>query len=187
MGLHIRRDFLLCGKIVLPSPQSVVNVRLRHLVGRGRDRRCQRGVKLVQKLLMQPVVERGHIEIEPCELQIAGFCDDAPDGRRALQIGVLPVRIAAGVEEGIVRDKRVAHGQLILFKQLGHGGLRLNCGRVAEHPCAVRAELGFVCVNGGFCFMVDRAQRVNVALTSKVRRFGNRHIILIAQFLYILL
>ena len=56
---------------------------------------------------------------------------------------------------------------------------------VVEHPCAVRAELCFISIDGGFCFMVDRAQRVNVALTSKVWRFGNRHIILIAQFLYI--
>ena len=134
---------------------------------------------------MQPVVEGGHIEIKPCELQIAGFCDDALDGRRALQIGILTVGIAASVEESVVRDKRVAYGQLILLKQLCHRGLRLNCGRIAEYPCAVRAELGFVCVNGGFCFMVNGAQRVNVAFTSKVRRFGNRHIILIAQFLHI--
>ena len=134
---------------------------------------------------MQPVVERGHIEIEPCELQITGFRDNAPDCRRTLQIGVLPVRVVAGVEESIVRDKRVAHGQLIPLKQLCYRGLWLLCGRIAEHPRAVCAKLGFVCVNGGFCFMVDRAQRVNLTLTSKVWRFGNRHIILIAQFLYI--
>ena len=66
-----------------------------------------------------------------------------------------------------------------------HRGLNLLCGGVAEHPCAVRAELRFISIDCGFCFMVDRAQRVNVALTSKVRRFGNRHIILIAQFLHI--
>ena len=130
-------------------------------------------------------MEGGHIEIEARELQIAGFCDDAPDGRRALQIGVLPVRVAAGVEESVVRDKRVAHGQLIPLKQIRYGGLWLLCGGVAEHPRAVRAELCFISIDGGFCFMVDRAQRVNVALTSKVWRFGNRHIILIAQFLYI--
>ena len=66
-----------------------------------------------------------------------------------------------------------------------HRGLNLLCGGVAEHPCPIRAELRFIGIDGGFCFMVDRAQRVNVALTSKVWRFGNRHIILIAQFLYI--
>ena len=134
---------------------------------------------------MQPVVERRHIEIMPCELQIAGFCDDAPNGGSALQIGVLPVRVAAGVEESVVRDKRVAHGQLILFKQLCHRGLWLLCGGVAEHPRAVRAELCFISIDSGFGLMVDRAQRVNVVLSSKVRRFGNRHIILIAQFLHI--
>ena len=169
----------------VPLLQGRVNVRLRDLVGRGRNRRCQRGVKLVQKLLMEPVVERGHIEIEPCELQIAGFCDDAPDCRRALQIGVLTVGVTAGVEKCFILGKRVAHAQAVSLEQLLHRGLSLLCGRIAEHPCAVRAELRFVCVNGGFRLMVDRAQRVNVALTSKVRRFGNRHIILIAQFLYI--
>ena len=66
-----------------------------------------------------------------------------------------------------------------------HRGLNLLCGGGAEHPRAVRAELCFISIDGGFCFMVDRAQRVNVVLTSKVWRFGNRHIILIAQFLYI--
>jgi len=66
-----------------------------------------------------------------------------------------------------------------------HRGLSLLCGRIAEYPRTVCAKLGFVCVNGGFCFMVDRAQRVNVTLTSKVWRCGNRHIILIAQFLHI--
>ena len=185
MIFHIADNCVLAFNPAVPLLQGCVDVLLRHLVGRGRNRRCQRGVKFVQKLLMQPVVERGHIEIEPCELQIAGFCDDAPDCRRALQIGVLTVGIAAGVEESVVRDKRVAHGQLILFKQLGHGRLRLNCGGVAEHPCPIRAELCFIGIDGGFCFMVDRAQRVNVAFTSKVRRFGNRHIILIAQFLHI--
>ena len=134
---------------------------------------------------MQPVVERGHIEIEFCELQIAGFHDDAPDGGSPLQIGVLPVRIAAGVEESVVRDKRVAHAQAVSLEQLLHRGLNLLCGGVAEHSCPICTELRFVCVDGGFCFMVDRAQRVNVTLTSKVWRFSNRHIILIAQFFYI--
>ena len=185
MSLHIADNCVLAFNPAVPLLQGRVNVRLRDLVGRGRNRRCQRGVKFVQKLLMEPVVEGGHIEIEARELQILRRHDDAPDGRRALQIGVLTVGVAAGVEESVVRDKRVAHGQLILFKHLGHGRLRLNCGRIAEHPCAVRAELGFVCVDGGFGLMVNGAQRVNVALTSKVRRFGNRYIILIAQFLYI--
>ena len=169
----------------VPLLQGRVNVRLRDLVGRGRNRRCQRGVKFVQKLLMEPVVEGGHIEIKPCELQIAGFCDNAPDCRRALQIGVLPVRVAAGVEKCFILGKRVAHAQAVLLEQLLHRGLSLLCGRIAEHPRAVRAELCFISIDCGFCFMVDRAQRVNVALTSKVRRFGNRHIILVAQFLHI--
>ena len=185
MSLHIADNCVLAFNPAVPLLQGRVNVRLRDLVGRGRNRRCQRGVKLVQKLLMEPVVERGHIEIEPCELQIAGFCDDAPDCRRPLQIGVLTVGIAAGVEESIVRDKRVAHAQAVSLEQLLHRGLSLLCGRIAEHPRAVRTELRFISIDGGFGLMVDRAQRVNVALTSKVRRFGNRHIILIAQFLYI--
>ena len=134
---------------------------------------------------MQPVMKRGHIEIKPCELQIAGFCDDAPDGRRALQIGVLTVGVAAGVEKCFILGKRVAHAQAVSLEQLLPRGLSLLCGGVAEHPCAVRAELRFLRVDGGLRFMVDRAQRVNVAHTSKVRRFGNRHIILIAQFLHI--
>ena len=102
--------------------------------------------------------------IEPCELQILRRHDNAPDGGSALQIGVLPARVVAGVEESVVRDKRVAYGQLILFKQLGHGGLRLNCGRTAEYPRSVCAKLGFVCVNGGLCFMVNGAQGVGVPL-----------------------
>ena len=187
MSLHIADNCVLAFNPAVPLLQGRVDVLLCYLVGRGRDHRCQRGVQLVQKLLMQPVMKRGHIEIKPCELQIAGFCDDAPDGRRALQIGILTVGIAAGVEESVVRDKRVAHGQLILFKQLGHGGLWLLCGRIAEYPRAVRAELCFISIDGGFCFMVDRAQRVNVALTSKVWRFGNGHIVLVSQFLYIML
>ena len=176
---------MLAFNTAVPLLQGRVNIRLRHLVGRGRDRGCQRGVKLVQKLLMEPVVERGHIEIEPCELQIAGFCDDAPDCRRALQIGVLTVGIAAGVEESVVRDKRVAYGQLIPLKQLCHRGLWLLCGRIAEYPCAICTELRFLRVDGGLRFMVNGTQGIDAALTSKVRRFGNRHIILIAQFLYI--
>ena len=130
-------------------------------------------------------MERRHIEIEPCELQIAGFCDDAPDCRRALQIGVLTVGVAAGVEKCFILGKRVAHAQAVSLEQLLHRGLSLLCGWVAEHPRAVCAKLGFVCVNGGLCFMVNGAQGIDAALTSKVRRFGNRHIILIAQFLYI--
>ena len=127
----------------------------------------------------------GHIEIKPRELQILRRHDDAPDCRRALQIGVLTVGVAAGVEKCFILGKRVAHAQAVSLEQLLHRGLSLLCGRIAEHPRAVRAELRFISIDCGFCFMVDRAQRVNVAFTSKVRRFGNRHIILIAQFLYI--
>ena len=185
MIFHIADNCVLAFNPAVPLLQGCVDVLLRHLVGRGRNRRCQRGVKFVQKLLMQPVVERGHIEIEPCELQIAGFCDDAPDCRRALQIGVLTVGIAAGVDKRFILGKRVSHAQAVSPEQLLHRGLSLLCGGIAEHPRAVRAELGFVCVNGGLCFMVNGAQGVNVALSSKVRRFGNRHIILIAQFLHI--
>ena len=130
-------------------------------------------------------MERGHIEIEPCELQIAGFCDDAPDGRRALQIGVLTVGVAAGVEKCFILGKRVAHAQAVSLEQLLHRGQSLLCGGVAEHPCAICTELRFLRVDGGLRFMVNGAQRVNVALTSKVRRFGNRHIVLVSQFLYI--
>jgi len=169
----------------VPLLQGRVDVLLCYLVGRGRDHRCQRGVKLVQKLLMQPVMKRGHIEIEPCELQILSRHNDAPDGGSALQIGVLPVRVAAGVEKRFIPGKRVAHAQTVSLEQLLHRRLSLLCGGIAEHPCAVRAELRFISIDGGLRFMVNGAQRVNVALTSKVRRFGNRHIILIAQFLHI--
>ncbi len=127
----------------------------------------------------------GHIKIEARELQILRRHDDAPDCRRALQIGVLTVGIAAGVEKCFILGKRVAHAQAVSPEQLLHRGLWLLCGRIAEHPRAICTELRFISIDGGFCFMVDRVQRVNVVFTSKVRRFGNRHIILIAQFLHI--
>ena len=136
---------------------------------------------------MQPVVERGHIEIEFCELQIAGFHDDAPDGGSPLQIGVLTVGIAAGVGEGFIFHKRVAYGQLIPLKQLCHRGLWLLCGGIAEYPRTVCAKLGFVCVNGGFRLMVNGAQGIDAALTSKVRRCGNGYIVFAPQFLHIVL
>ena len=185
MSLHIADNCVLAFNPAVPALQGSVDVLLRHLIGRGRDRGCQRRVKLVQKLLMQPVMECGHIEVELRELQVIAGVDDAPDGGSALQIGVLPVRVAAGVEKCFILGKRVAHAQAVSPEQLLHRGLGLLCGGVAEHPRAIRAELRFISIDGGFCFMVDRAQRVNVALTSKVWRFGNRHIILIAQFLYI--
>ena len=115
---HIPNNRLLAFNFSVPALQGSVDVLLRHLVGRGRYRGRQRGIQFVQKLLMEPVVERGHIEIEPCELQIAGFCDDAPDGRRALQIGVLTVGVAAGVEKCFILGKRVAHAQAVSLEQL---------------------------------------------------------------------
>ena len=169
----------------VPLLQGRVNVLLCHLVGRGGYRGRQRGIQLVQKLLMQPVMKRGHIEIEFCELQIAGFHDDAPDGGSPLQIGVLPVRVAAGVEKRFILGKRIAHDQAVSLEQLLHRGLWLLCGRIAESPRAVCAKLGFVCVNGGFRLMVNGAQGIDAALSSKVWRFGNRHVVLIAQFFYI--
>ena len=136
---------------------------------------------------MQPVVERGHIEIEPCELQILRRHNDAPDGGSALQIGVLPVRIAAGVEESVVRDKRVAHAQAVSLEQLLHRGLNLLCGGVAEHPRAVRAKLGFVCVNGSLCFMVNGAHGIDAAFRAGSRCCGDGHIVLVTQFFNVLL
>ena len=185
MIFHIADNCVLAFNPAVPLLQGRVNVRLRDLVGRGRNRRCQSGVKLVQKLLMEPVVERGHIEIEPCELQIAGFCDDAPDCRRALQIGVLTVGVAAGVEKCFILGKRVAHAQAVSLEQLLHRGLSLLCGRIAEHPRAVCAKLGFVCVNGGLCFMVNGAQGIDATLGAGFLCCGNGHIVLVPQFLYI--
>ena len=66
-----------------------------------------------------------------------------------------------------------------------HRGLNLLCGGVAEHPCPICTELRFLCVDGGFGLMVNGTQRVNVALAPKVWRFGNRYVVLIAQFLHI--
>ena len=136
---------------------------------------------------MQPVVERGHIEIEPCELQIAGFCDDAPDGRRALQIGVLTVGVAAGVEKCFILGKRVAHAQAVSLEQLLHRGLSLLCGGVSEYPRTVCAKLRFVCVDGGFRLMIHGTQGVGAPLWAVFALCGNGHIVLVSQFLYILL
>ena len=49
-----------------------------------------------------------------------------------------------------------------------HRGLSLLCGGVAEHPRAVRAELCFISIDGGFCLMVDRQLRV----CRRISRFG---------------
>ena len=81
------------------------------------------------------------------------------------------------------------HGSFICginMIKLLHGGLgQLLGSRIAKHSCAVCAKLRFVGVNGGFDIMADGTQRINVALTSKVWRFGNRHVVFIAQFLHI--
>ena len=187
VSLHIADNRLLAFNFSVPALQGSVDVLLRHLVGRGRYRGCQRGVKLVQKLLMQPVVERGHIEIEPCELQIAGFRDNAPDGRSALQIGVLPVRVAAGVEKRFIPGKRVAHAQTVSLEQLLHRRLSLLCGRVSEYPRTVCAKLRFVCVDGGFRLMIHGTHGVGAPLWAVFALCGNGHIVLVSQFLYILL
>ena len=68
-----------------------------------------------------------------------------------------------------------------------HRGLNLLCGGVAEYPRAVRAELGFVCVNGGFCFMVNGAHGIDAAFRAGFLCCGNGHIVLVSQFLYIML
>ena len=66
-----------------------------------------------------------------------------------------------------------------------HRGLRRIGGRIAENSCPICTELRFLCVDGGFGLMVNGTQRVNVVLTPKVWRFGNRHIVLVTQFLHI--
>ena len=187
MIFHIADNCVFALNPAVPLLQGRINVRLRHLVGRGRYRGRQRGIQLVQKLLMQPVVERGHIEIKPCELQIAGFHDNTPDGRRALQIGVLPVRVAAGVEKRFIPGKRVAHGQAVSLEQLLHRRLSLLCGRVSEYPRTVCAELRFICVDGGFRLMIHGTHGVGAPLWAVFALCGNGHIVLVSQFLYILL
>jgi len=72
-----------------------------------------------------------------------------------------------------------------MLQTILHRGLRHIGGRIAEHPRAICTELRFISIDGGFCFMVNGAQRVNVVLTPKVWRFGNRYVVLIAQFLHI--
>ena len=130
-------------------------------------------------------MEGGHIEIEARELQILRRHDDAPDCRRALQIGVLTVGVSAGVDKRFILGKRVSHAQAVSLEQLLHRGLNLLCGRIAEHPRAVCAKLGFVCVNGGLCFMVNGAQGIDATLGAGFLCCGNGHIVLVPQFLYI--
>ena len=134
---HIANDCVLALNFPVPLLQGFVNVRLCDLVGRGRDCRCQRGVQLIQKLLMQPVMEGWHIKVQLRELQIIAGIDNAANGGSALQIGIFPVRIAAGVDEGFIFSKRVAHGQLVLLKQLGHGWLRSIDSRVTEETLCI--------------------------------------------------
>ena len=185
VSLHIADNCVLAFNPAVPALQGRVDVRLRDLVGRGRNRRCQRGVKLVQKLLMEPVVERGHIEIEARELQILRRHDDAPDCRRPLQIGVLTVGIAAGVEKYFILGKRVAHAQAVSLEQLLYRGLSLLCGRVAEHPRAIRTELRFIGIDGGFGLMVNGTQGIGVPLRAVFALCGNGHVVLISQTFHI--
>jgi len=75
----------------VPIQKRVVNVRLCNLIGRWCDRRCQRGIQFLQKLLMQPVMERGHIKVQADKLEIIRCHDNTTDSVRALQISVLAV------------------------------------------------------------------------------------------------
>ena len=75
----------------MPIQKRVVNILLCDLIGRRRDRCGQRGIQFLQKLLMQPVMERGHIEVQTDKLEIIRCCDNTADGVRALQISVLAV------------------------------------------------------------------------------------------------
>ena len=75
----------------MPIQKRVVNVLLCDLIGRGCDRRCQRGIQFLQKLLMQPVMERGHIKVQADKLEIIRCRDNTTDSVRTLQISVLTV------------------------------------------------------------------------------------------------
>ena len=75
----------------MPIQKRVVNVLLRDLVGRRRDRCGQRGIQFLQKLLMQLVMERRHIKVQSDKLEIIRRRDDTADSVRTLQIGVLAV------------------------------------------------------------------------------------------------
>ena len=131
-------------------------------------------------------MERRHIEIQLCELHIIRRCDNAPNGSFALQIGVFFVGVLTGVYKRRVFGKRIADTQLVPVKQLLQARLR-RFDRFPEYPCAIRAKLCFIGINGSFCFMVDRAHRVNAALDAAFRYCGNRHIVLVAELFDILL
>ena len=75
----------------MPIQKRVVNILLCDLIGRRRDRCGQRGIQFLQKLLMQPVMERGHIEVQTDKLEIIRCRDNTTDSVRALQISVLAV------------------------------------------------------------------------------------------------
>ena len=91
MPLHIPLNGLLALGIAVPLLQGGIDVLLRDLVGRGRDRCGQRGIQFLQKLLMQPVMERGHIKVQADKLEIIRCRDNTTDSVRTLQISVLAV------------------------------------------------------------------------------------------------
>lgn len=59
---------------------------------------------------MQLVMKGRHIKIQTGKLKIVRCRDNAANGFRALQIGVLAIRIAAGINEGFVFEQRIANG-----------------------------------------------------------------------------
>ena len=69
----------------IPQPDKYMEL------GRGCDRRSQRGIQFLQKLLMQPVMERGHIKVQADKLEIIRCRDNTTDSVRTLQISVLAV------------------------------------------------------------------------------------------------
>ena len=114
-------------------------------------------------------MEGRHIKIELRKLEITGFCDDALDSGCALDVGVFPVRVTAGVDIGGICNQSITNGQFILFKQFLYS--RFYLFRFAD--CLHRLP-------------ADGGKRIDLALSASVLGGGNGNSVAFTQALHIL-
>ena len=136
MGLHVADNTALAVQITVPRLEGLVNI----VLGQRPQQLMELGIGFVYDLPMQPVTKFRHIRKEPNQFHIARMEDRTAHSGVALNDGVLPVGVAAGVA---------------VSRVLGDGGDHYRLIFVILLPDSRRWR---------FCFMVDRTQRINAAL-----------------------
>ena len=176
---------MLALDISVPCTERVVYIVLRKRT----QKIVETFISSFKGFLMKSLPKLRHIRERTDQLHIAGCKDAAAHGGIALDGGVFPVVMTAGVSiTNILLDSIPNNGEVLIQLRLHIESIRFFLRPVSgEGAITVRAELRFIRIGSPLRFVVDGAHGIGAAFPAVFVHCGDDHIVFVPQVFHILL